>query len=741
MPKAATKSAKRSAPPTLGPAESPWRFLTRFAFVLMLLLVVVRATISESVNSDFQMAGSVAAPATPGPATGLLLDLLFCIPALLVLARRLVDLSYGIRCDRAHLIMFGLGLWTLLSVFWASDKFVAAVSAAHWLAGLVMLWSASQLVVTWQRTRVLAGVGFGVLLILLVQGYYYRFVDLPDLQKEWEKSHRELLMQRGPTTQSFEEHQIEMNIRSGEVIGFSLSRNTYAAILVLLGIISAGVAVQRLSDGDGAMSAIPIAVVLAAAMLMLYRYVESKTAYATPFIGALLLCLAGRYRQRISDNSKRLYFAGVALFVLATIAVIGHGLYHHSLLQASLTIRWQYWVGATRLFMHHPWFGVGWANFGDSYLAFRLPLAVEYPKDPHNFIIRAFVELGILGGLLTVAWMLQLWWDLTQQEVVAAEPPKSADDRADHRRAMLFLIAFPLLAMAINALFAIDWTQRWEWVVVELFKRGMFTIALLTGIGIVCLKSLNDQRLDDRPAPWLLWATLVAVGLFLVHNLIDFSLFEPGPMGLFAIFTGGALGLRTKHPPRSRARTAIVLAVFILAGAGWIVAAAAGAWNVAMAESLSQEAQEQARAGNKQVAVQKLVRAQRLVPINPEYAFQGALLSAANPTVAGNMLADAVAADPASPRYRRALAQFELSQKEIDHALADNAAAVAMDPNNMELRIEYAQALAQNKHPAEAREQFQKALSLNDQLPPTEPQRLSLERVKQVTAALRALPK
>src|SRR6516164_6488510 len=49
---------------------------------------------------------------------------------------------------------------------------------------------------------------------------------------------------------------------------------------------------------------------------------------------------------------------------------------------ASLTIRWQYWVGATRLFMHHPWFGVGWANFGDSYLAFRLPLAVEYPKDP-----------------------------------------------------------------------------------------------------------------------------------------------------------------------------------------------------------------------------------------------------------------------------------------------------------------------------------------------------------------------
>src|SRR5690242_1289105 len=121
-------------------------------------------------------------------------------------------------------------------------------------------------------------------------------------------------------------------------------------------------------------------------MLMLYRYVESKTAYATPFIPALILWLAGRYRQRISTHSRQIYAAFVALFILATIAVIGHGLYHHSLLQASLTIRWQYWVGATRLFIHHPWFGVGWANFGDPYLAFRLPLAVEYPKDPHNFI-------------------------------------------------------------------------------------------------------------------------------------------------------------------------------------------------------------------------------------------------------------------------------------------------------------------------------------------------------------------
>jgi len=741
MGKAALKSAKRSGPATLTPVESPWRFITRVAFGLLLVLVVVRATISESVNTDFQGVGAVAAPATPGPATGLLLDLLFCLPAMLVLVRRLVDLSYSIRCDRSHQIMFGLGVWTLLSVFWASDKFLAAVSAAHWVAGLVLLWSASQLVVTWMRMRILAGVGFGVLLVLLVQGYYYRFVDLPDLRLELEKSQRELLATRGPTTRTFEETQIIKNVESGEVMGFSLSRNTYAAILVMLGIISAGVAVQRLSDKDSIAWAAAIFIVLAAAMLMLYRYVESKTAYATPFVGAVLLWLIGRYRQRLDADSKKLYWGAVGLFVLGTIAVMGHGLYHHSLLQASLTVRWQYWVGAARLFTHHPWLGVGWANFGDPYLAFRLPVAVEYPKDPHNFLIRAFVELGAVGGLLMIAWVLQLWWDLTQQEVVATDPVSSFDEKGDHRRAMLFLIGFPLVAMGLSALIAIDFTQRWEWVVVELFKRAMFAFVLLAGLGIVCLKSLQDQRLDDRPARWVFRATLVALGLFLVHNLIDFSLFEPGPMGLFAMFIGGALGLRTKRPPRLRARTPVVLGVFVLAGAGWIIAAAAGAWNVAMAENFSQEAQENARAKKNPEAVQKLVRAQRLVPINPDYAFQAALLSTSNPQVAGNLLADAVANDPASPRYRRALAQFEVSQKEIDRAINDYSAAVGMDPNNMELRIEFAQVLGQHKHPAEAREQYQKALWLNDQLPPTEPQRLSAERVKQVSAAVDGLPR
>ncbi|HEY8749111.1 MAG TPA: O-antigen ligase family protein, partial [Tepidisphaeraceae bacterium] len=585
MAKSAAKSAKSArhtaGQENLAPEASPWRVLTRTAFVLMIALVVVRATIFESLRNELQVVpGTVGAPATPGPATGLTLDLFFCIPAMLILARRLVDVSYRIRCGRAHLAMFLLAGWTLLSALWAPDKFIAAIAAAHWAAAIVLLWAASQLVYQWRHMRIVAGVSFGLLLILLVQGYYYRFVDLPDLRHEWEKDRAGLLNQRGTEDRSFEARQIEMNVLSGEVAGFSLSRNTYAALLVLLGIISAGVAVQRIADRDSLGWSVPIFVVLAFAMLMLYRYVESKTAYATPFIGAILLTIIGKRRQWIAAHARRLYFGGITCFLLGVAAVVGHGLKHGTLFQLSLTYRWQYWVGAARLFIHHPWLGVGWANFGNSYLAFRLPQAIEQPKDPHNFLVRAFVELGVLGGALMIAWMLRLWWEFTQPALEMVNSPSPKPNDSDHRHTMFLLIGLPIFAIAISALVAIDWNQRYEWVILELFKRAMFLLALLVGMGIVALRSFADQRLDNRPAPWILWSILVALGLFLIHNLIDFSLFEPGPLFLFALLAGSALGMRLPECKGRDAGMPVLLGSFIFAGVVWLVAAAAGAWNV-----------------------------------------------------------------------------------------------------------------------------------------------------------------
>ena len=289
--------------------------------------------------------GAPGAPSVPGPATGMFLDLLFCIPAMFVLARRLIDSQYTLRFGASHLIMAALGFWTILSVLWSPDKYSAAVAAAHWVAALVLIWAVAQLVDSWKRLHIVAGVAFALLLVLLVQGFYYRFIDLPDTQAEFKKDSAALLKARGAEPGSLQEIQIEKNLESGEVTGFSISRNTYAASLVLLGILSAGILVQRIRDHDAAGWWAPIGVASLLAMLMLYRYVESKTAYATPFIGAGMLLAYSARRQWLRDHSRKAFWVGITLFFLGVLAVVGPWAQAwNCLVQQSLTYRWQYWV-------------------------------------------------------------------------------------------------------------------------------------------------------------------------------------------------------------------------------------------------------------------------------------------------------------------------------------------------------------------------------------------------------------
>ena len=726
--------------------------LTQAAFFLSLVLVIARAAMQETFRGDALPApGSPAAPATPGPATSLLLDLLCCLPALLVLARRLVDSNFALRLAWSHLLMFMLAAWTLASVLWSSDKFAAAVAAFHWVAAIGLLWSTSQLVRSWVRLRLVVATAFGVLLVLLVQGYYYRFVDLPGFQRDFREHKQERLAERGIAPDSVKATQLAKNIESGEVTGFSLSRNTYAAVLVMLVFASGGIALQRAKDHDHAGWWVPVVLACAAGLLMLYLWVQSKTAFATPVVGAVMLGALARKRDWIATHARRIYWGGVGLFILATAAAVGHGLKHGTLFHVSLTFRWQYWVGAARIVIHHPWLGVGWANFRPYYLMYRLPQAAEEPNDPHNFLVRAFVELGVVGGVLMVAWVLRIWWELTVAQPRASVQP--APPVTARYRPVPLIVSIAVTAMALNGLLAIDWTQSGSWVFLEIFKRLLFVLALIGGMGLVAIRSWQRQELDDRPADWLLAGLLVALGLFLLHNLIDFSIFEPGPMFLFALLTGAALGMRMPAPQRQSNRRAPALAAFMIAGVGWIVTVGAVLVPVVQAEAKAQDADGQIRASKTAEAgsespldlakldhgKNELIEAFRLTPINADYAFraaQAAIQSGADPSLVRQLLNEAIETDPINDRYRITRGQLEARIGDLPHALVDYDQALRLDPCNLELRVEYADVLRENHRPADARRQYQRALELNDQLAPDEIRRLPDGRVREIRSRI-----
>ncbi|HWP40288.1 MAG TPA: O-antigen ligase family protein, partial [Tepidisphaeraceae bacterium] len=390
------------------------------ALVLVAILVIARASFSQTLRDPLDAVPDPygqAVPRAAGPTTGLVIDLLACAAPLLVLSRRASDPGFGLRCTGSPLLLMALAGLAIGSALWASDKFAALVTAAHLLAAAAIAWTAWQLVRSWLHVRLVAGICVGILLVSIAQGTLYRLVEVPDSVQYWMQNRDQELAKRGWEPGSFQAIQFEKKILAGEMLGFCASPNSFAALLVLLGVIGAGAVIQRSVNRDE--SGWPGAIALALLPLpWLLYHTHSRAALATSLLAAAALVGFGWIGRMICRHRRAVYFGGVVAFLLAAAALVACGIFRGSLPNDSLNFRWRYWIGAARVFVEHPLLGVGWSNFGSHYLAARLPAAAEEIKDPHNLIVRAFAELGVIGGVLMIAWIAWTAWDLLNRPVL-----------------------------------------------------------------------------------------------------------------------------------------------------------------------------------------------------------------------------------------------------------------------------------------------------------------------------------
>jgi hypothetical protein len=283
----------------------------------------------------------------PGPATGLILDLLCWIPAALALVRRLIDPQYAIRLARSFVPLGLLGIWAVASTFWSSDKFAAAVSAFHLLSAFVMLWAAAQLVRDWVHLRVVAATCVGLLLVLVVNSAIYTFVELPDLRKTFDEQADQIIREHGWEKDSFQARPVRTQgdrRRTGRLRGVpqyargnGRHRSASSAPAVII---------QRTSFRDDSGFAGIIGLAIAAGLWVIY-YTHSRGAVITLALGAVILIALAVLRAKLAQRPRAAYLAGVVVVLLIAAAAIGHGLAHGSLFHESLTFRWKYWVGSS----------------------------------------------------------------------------------------------------------------------------------------------------------------------------------------------------------------------------------------------------------------------------------------------------------------------------------------------------------------------------------------------------------
>ncbi len=713
-----------------------YSWLTAIAFVLMLCLVAARTMMLES-DHDLN-----AAVRGAGPTAALILDLLCAVTAMLPVVRRAFEKGYRLQLSWSHAAIGGIALWMALSVLWAGDRYSAMMGASHFIAGLCLLFAASQLVRSWKRLRLVTAVAIGLLGAQVCNGLMYRFSEWPGTVEYFEQNKAEILRQHGWKAGDFAARQFEKKLQSGEVMGFTASPNSYAALMVMLSVLAMGWLIQRWREREGEDWAIIGLVALATlAGLGMIGFTYSKTGAVTPVLGVLGfvgLWLGGRW---LHARAKAAFWIGTALFLIGVAAVIGHGLAHQSLVIDSMTFRWRYWVGSWRLFEHHPWLGVGWDNFGQRYLQFRLPIASEEIKDPHNFFVRFLTELGVVGLLLAVAWMGRLWWELTRPTL--PPPAPEASGAASGGRLLGWLLLVVGGGFVLNIIAAVDWTQ-WDrspsYIALEMMRRGIYFAVMYILATASAVRSLERPQWDRRAAPWMLMGLILAAGLFLLHNLIDFSLFETGPMMAFMLLAGAALGARLVGKAQGAETAARRRGAAIALGAAcllWLGALLGVFMPTFAAEQLAADAQSAAEAHQYARAAELMDAAARQQPLNGDYAFETSQLRRQGGAPVGLAIDDlnrAIAADRYNAGYYVRRAELSLLQPAPDRRQveADYRHALQLNPADVPMRLRLAGLLEQWKRPAAAKAQYQEALKLNQDLEPGDPRRLSEAQAREI---------
>jgi O-antigen ligase len=715
--------------PTVSSSDSEWTdWLTKIALVVATVLVSVRITTLEVVRDTFDLGSAGAGISAPAATTTLILDLLCWVPTLLILVRRAIDPRYTLRLHQSHLWMVLLALWVACSGFWADDKFQAVINISTWCAAMSLAWALCQLVRSWTRFRMVMALTIGFCIIFVSQAAIYRWIEWPETKRDWDTLKPLVMQARNWTENDFGFQQFERKVLAGELVGFYRSPNTYAAVAAMTLIIAGAFAMQRYRDQPNeplfpVLIGVPVLACVAVVWLT-----QSRTALVGLAGCLLLFGMCWWKRDLLTRRSKLFFGIGLIVVVLGLVAVLCIGLSTGGLLHDSLSFRWNYWVASWKLFLDNKLLGVGWGSFGNAYLAYRLPVATEEIKDPHNLFVKFATETGVIGLGLVIAWLLR-----SAQEITRPIVPKTV--LQTRQPVGYWLVIVPLGFLILRVI--VYWPE--SLLLPEMPKLLLFSLGLGFGMLIGIVRSRIDLTADDRSAWLILLGSLVALAGFLLHAMVDFAFFENGPLVLMMLILGSVLGVRHPGAAGKPSKTGWALVSLGVVFCGLMTFLALLVIPISSAEAKWGRARNLINEQRYSAAIVELREALVTTPVpNSEYARQCAkamiLSQQTDPQEILSMLTEAITANPADPlswleraRFRRAVAPSFTT--DVNAISSDYFQSVSRNPTDVRTRIEYADFLWQVGKNTEARIEYEKAMKLNQMLQEDEPRRLRQDEI------------
>ena len=323
---------------------------------------------------------------------------------------------------------------------------------------------------------------------------------------------------------SFNQMLFEHRLYTKGVRGFFTTSNSAGSFAILACFAAIALFIEKLKNHKQNLKKLITCGLAAAIIFFGLAITESKGAIIAFLISAAMFAVYVLFGKWVNANKGKIFATSLLLLFVFGWAIVRYGLNHNRLPGGnSMLVRWQYWQAASQMSADHWLKGVGPGNFALFYTQYKIPAALETITDPHNFLLSILTQygpLGLIGFLVMLA--LPMWKATTSAQTNFPQPQQKFGQLAF---ILLSIIAAVMLFVrpVIMPLNGGDTIGVIAYVIFVLYVTPVivFTISCW-------LLGVNEKNSDSAPTNLTIAALWCAVIGVLIHNTIDFAIFEPG---------------------------------------------------------------------------------------------------------------------------------------------------------------------------------------------------------------------
>jgi len=342
----------------------------------------------------------------------------------------------------------------------------------------------------------------------------------------------------GAEVGSFEHMLYEQRLFGKDIRGFLTTSNSTGSFLLLCAFAGVGLFVDSLAGrGDRRLRPAIICLALVSATVIAGLIItRSRGALAAGAVCAAVFIATVRLGNVFYRYRRLLFLLVIVILAAGAAVVVSYGISHGTLPGgASMLVRWQYWDGAARMYADKPLTGVGGGNFSSYYPHYKIPAAPETVSDPHNFLLSLLSQYGPLGliGFTAgfIAVLLKTVFSASRYPVPKQSPHSSAGPWAALCVVCLSLLIFRPLLLACplggRAIVMIS-------AVIILYVIPVIVFAVIFWLLQASRSRLPEETLPAEKASRI--ALFCGIAAVVIHNIIDFAIFEPAVLTLFWMF-------------------------------------------------------------------------------------------------------------------------------------------------------------------------------------------------------------